>query len=363
MRGQLVDALRTRLALASGKPGNQHQQRGADHDQGPDRGQRPGLEQWIDRQEEPVQCHRHHLAGEIGRSAVTVYRHQQRHRQQHGHEADADRLWWIGAGLGHALHMHPHQQQQQQGHADVNEGEQRKQAVVDAGGINEIADQRATEARQPIHPFKTRNHHVLGELVPRQHVAVDAGDVDQPDQADAGQPRKGAEAVHAIEGEVAQHVQQHQHHHRIRGVAVNAAQDAAEVPLVLGQRLHRAVGAADTGVKERIQVQAAAGDDPEQEKGDRTQVVERIQAIAKGAVEEGFNQHEQSAQRALQCGDHDCPSFATDCGARNAFQTTITNSKPPMMAINPPMPINPMPAISALLRKICSAPATLRCTP
>ena len=40
--------------------------------------------------------------------------------------------------------------------------------------------------------------------------------------------------------------------------------------------------------------------------------------------------------------------------------TTTTNSSPPMMAINPPRPIRPMPATSAVLRSTCSAPATLR---
>jgi len=45
------------------------------------------------------------------------------------------------------------------------------------------------------------------------------------------------------------------------------------------------------------------------------------------------------------------------------LQTTTTNNTPPMMAIKPPSPISPMPAISEIERNDCSAPATLRCTP
>ena len=50
-------------------------------------------------------------------------------------------------------------------------------------------------------------------------------------------------------------------------------------------------------------------------------------------------------------------------GWRIARSVTTTNIRPPTMAISPPRPIRPMPAISELLRSTCSAPATLRCTP
>ena len=43
-------------------------------------------------------------------------------------------------------------------------------------------------------------------------------------------------------------------------------------------------------------------------------------------------------------------------GWRIARSVTTTNIRPPTMAISPPRPIRPMPAISELLRSTCSAP-------
>ena len=52
-------------------------------------------------------------------------------------------------------------------------------------------------------------------------------------------------------------------------------------PLVMRQRLYREIGIGDAGAEERIEIDTAGGNDPEQEETDCTQVVERIQPITK----------------------------------------------------------------------------------
>ena len=102
-----------------------------------------------------------------------------------------------------------------------------------------------------------------------------------------------------------QHVDEHDQHQRVRRVAVHAAQDAAEVPLAVGQRLHRGVRPGHAGIEEGVQVQPAAGDQPEQEEADRAELVERVDAVAERAVEQRLDAHEAPAQQALDGLDHD----------------------------------------------------------
>src|SRR5690606_15471513 len=116
--------------------------------------------------------------------------------------------------------------------------------------------------------------------------------------------------------------------------------------------------------EEHVERDARHGDDPEQEEGDRAQMVERIEPIAERAVEQRFGAHEQGAQAALQQRDHrDGVRGDAGAGDRIAPRTTTTNSRPPMIASMPPAPVTPMPATSPALRNTCSLPATLRCTP
>ena len=343
-------------------PGQQHQQRARHAHQRPHLAHRPGVEQRQQGEVEPVEAqpadrHRH-----VGRAALAERRRHQRQQQQRRQQAEHDRARRVGARLGHALHMHPHQQQHQQRNADVHERQQREEAVVHAARVDEVAHQRAAEARQPVEPFETGGDHELAQLVPGQHVAVDARRVHQPHQHHAGEPREPAESAQAVEREHAQHVQQHRQHQGVGGVAVQAAQDASGPPLPVRDRLDRRVRTRHPGLEERVQVQPARRDDPEQEEADRPELVQRVQPVAKSRVEQRLHAHEQPLQATLQ-GPRDHAGKTRATGRSSDRATTSTNSSPPTMATRPPRPISPMPAISAVLRSTCSAPATLRCTP
>ena len=114
-------------------------------------------------------------------------------------EADPHRPRRRGLRAGHALRVHPQQRQHAEREADVQERQQREQPVVDRLGRDEVADQRAVEHRQPVEPLGGGDGDELRDAVPRQHVAVDAGDVDEPQQDDAGDPREPAEAAVVVE--------------------------------------------------------------------------------------------------------------------------------------------------------------------
>ncbi len=189
----------------------------------------------------------------------------------------------------------------------MHEGQQGEEAVADVLGVEEIAHQRAVEDRQPVEPFKRGHGDVLRQLVPGQHVAVDARGVDHPDQHHPGHPGEPAEPAEPVEGEIAQHVQRHGEHHRVRGVAVHAAQDAAQPPLRGAQLDHRVVGVDDAGLEEHVEVQAAAPHHPEQEEGDGAQVIEGIDAVAERGIEHAFDAQEEPLQQALDSLDHWIP--------------------------------------------------------
>jgi hypothetical protein len=98
-------------------------------------------------------------------------------------EGDGDLARRVDVGARHALHMHPGQHPGDQRGADVDEGEQGEQAAIDVFLVDEVADQGAVEHRQHVEPLGGGDDHELRQLVPDQHEAVEAGDVDQPDQA------------------------------------------------------------------------------------------------------------------------------------------------------------------------------------
>ncbi len=309
------------------------------------------VHQRVQREQEPVEFERGRGPGEVGRTALAEDGLHQRQQAQHRQHRQRDRPRRLRLRLGHALHMDPHQQQRHQRHADVDEDQQREQPVADALGSDEVADQCAAEAGQPVEPLEAGLRDELRQLVPRQHVAVGAGHVDQPDQQHAGDPGEPAKAAQAVEREMAQRMHGHRRHQRVRGIAMHAAQYAAGEPLAFGEGLHRPVRALDAGVEERVQVQPAGADDPEQEEDRRAEVVQRVELVAEGAVEQRLGLQEAAPQQRLHGRGRIAPN------------TTTTNSSPPTMAISPPRPIRPMPAISPALRSTCSPPATLRCTP
>src|ERR1019366_6829702 len=116
---------------------------------------------------------------------------------------------------------------------------------------------------------------------------------------------------------------------------MHAAQDAADPALAMRQRFDRRIGLGDAGLEENIQVQPARRDDPEQHERDRTELVERIQPIAEGAVEYPLDTHERALQQALQQLDHRRAarrSGQAASGWRSARTTTTTKSRPPTIA-------------------------------
>ena len=126
---------------------------------------------------------------------------------------------------------------------------------------------------------------VLGELVPDQPVAGDAGGIEQPDDRQAGEPGEPAHAAIVVIGELAQQVDHQHDDHQVGGVAMEAAHHAGVVPMLLRQVLDRLVGALDAGIEEDEQIDAADGDDPEEEEAERTELGERVERRAEQPVE------------------------------------------------------------------------------
>ncbi len=85
---------------------------------------------------------------------------------------------------------------------------------------------------------------------------------------------------------------------------MEAPQDAADPALVVRDRLDRLPGLGDAGREERVEVEAARDDDPEQEIRDRAEVVERIVRFAEGVVEDALDVHEQPLAAALELPQH-----------------------------------------------------------
>ena len=107
-------------------------------------------------------------------------------------------------GARYPLHVHPRQNPGDKRRTYVDEGQQGKQPAGDIFLVDEVADQGAAEHRQHVKPFRRGNHHELGQLVPHQHEPVDAGNIYQPDQGNARNPRKPAEATIAVVGKMPQ---------------------------------------------------------------------------------------------------------------------------------------------------------------
>ncbi len=88
---------------------------------------------------------------------------------------------------------------------------------------------------------------------------------------------------------------------------MQAAHDAAQVPLVDGELLQRVVGVGHAGVEEDVDVDAADGNDPEQEPAQRTELHQRIQTRPEELLADLLQPQEQRAQsrfeqlHAIQC--------------------------------------------------------------
>ena len=122
---------------------------------------------------EPVDRQRGLDAREVGR-ALTDRRLDERQGEQHQHQSDASgRGGSVRARGTRCVWIHRRRQYCERD-ADVQKRQQRKEAIGDRFRQREVAHHGAAEHRQHVEPFGGRHHHVLRELVPRQHVAVDA---------------------------------------------------------------------------------------------------------------------------------------------------------------------------------------------
>ena len=124
----------------------------------------------------------------------------------------------------------------------MGERYQRKETVVEGFAGNKTGRHRLAEYRQPVEPFQGSDDGILGQRVPHHPVTIDAGGKDQPDQRHAREPGEPARATIAPQDEFAQQVQHHHHHQRIGSVTVQAAHDAAEVPLFVREVFDRGIG-------------------------------------------------------------------------------------------------------------------------
>jgi hypothetical protein len=139
--------------------------------------------------------------------------------------------------------------------------------------VRKVTLHRVGEDRQPVEQAGRGNGDVLRQLVPHHPVAGDAEDEHQPEQRHAGEPGVPAHAAVATAQELARQVQDHGDHGGIRGVTVQAAHHAAGVPLLVRDALQRQPGAAQAGVVEDEQVDAADQHDPEQVDRQRAEVM------------------------------------------------------------------------------------------
>jgi hypothetical protein len=107
-----------------------------------------------------------------------------------------------------------------------------------------------------------------------------------------------------VEDEVAEHVQQHRQDHPVRRVTVEAAQDAADPALPVGDPLDRLVGLRYAGREEDVEVEPARDDDPEQVVADRAEVVERVRLLAERAIEELLGGEERGLAGTVDESEH-----------------------------------------------------------
>ena len=69
---------------------------------------------------------------------------------------------------------------------------------------------------------------------------------------------------------------------------MQAAHDATQIPLLVGQVFNRVIGSGNTGVEIYEQVDATDQHHPEKEESERTQMIEGIPFRSKGDVEPLF---------------------------------------------------------------------------
>ncbi|MBI2977295.1 MAG: hypothetical protein HYY38_00325 [Rhodospirillales bacterium] len=87
---------------------------------------------------------------------------------------------------------------------------------------------------------------------------------------------------------------------------MQAAQDAAQPPLLVRQVLDRVEGIGDSGVEEDVKIDATDHDHPEIEVAERAQVIHRIPATAEGPVKPALEPHEAEPERLSEYRQRKC---------------------------------------------------------
>src|ERR1039458_6022254 len=167
----------------------------------------------------------------------------------------------------------------------MNEHEQREQPVADGVCAQIVAYQRRGEHGQPIEPFGGGGRGELRQMVPSQPNADDARDIDEPQQRYSGEPGKVAKAGVPPEQEFAQQMQQRDQEEGVGGVAVQAAQHAAEVPLLAREPVYGAINARDRGVENGVKIQSSDGDNPEEQETECPEMAPRVERSAEYHIE------------------------------------------------------------------------------
>ncbi len=111
------------------------------------------------------------------------------------------------------------------------------------------------------------------------------------------------EAVKAPVEEFAQEVQQHHQYQAVGGIAVQAAHDAAEPPLLVGVILDRGVDVFDAGVEDDEEIDAGGQRDPEEVEAERAQMPPRVAGGAEKGIEKTLDALQQG-ETALANGIH-----------------------------------------------------------
>ena len=122
------------------QPGREQEQQRHAADHRPHRHRRPAVDERVDAEIEPVELERLRVAQEIG-LALAEGRLEQRQDHQHDGARDHDRAGRQGLRARHALGVHPQHREHPQRDADVQELQQREEAVGDRLREHEVAHQ------------------------------------------------------------------------------------------------------------------------------------------------------------------------------------------------------------------------------
>jgi len=287
------------LLLEGRQPGQQADQGRGAHGKRPHRHVAPRVEQRIKGEVEPIELEiRRHL-GHVRRGVRDCGKDQGKQRQ-HRRGADGEDLGRAVFGPAHPLQMHPEDEKQDQRHRDMDEDQQGEETVIKGVRRDEIAGEGRARNTEDVEPFAGGDGDVLGEGVPDQPITGDAGGIDQPQHRHAGEPGEPTRTPQAVHRELAQNVDHHHRHHGIGAIAMEAAHDAAEIPLFVCQVLDGGIDAMNAGLENDVEVDAGDQDDPKKQKPQSTQVIKGIELGPESGIEDPLQPQKEDAKSGLE---------------------------------------------------------------